>query len=157
MSKTNIPTDIKETAEIRYPEHISVVGGKSDQKQRHNQRIFIEGAEYGYSLRDKIITQQASTIEALKDEIMELRDSKLKDVKEINEQDSKINIMDSMLDELKRQNDSLEAEIERLKGLIVENYKGKIWYSERLYELPGHKGFDMMDNLVNQFKTENNL
>jgi len=38
--------DIATEAEKRYPEQISVVGKDSDRKQRHNQRMFIEGAKW---------------------------------------------------------------------------------------------------------------
>ena len=45
-----IPKEIVDEAEKRYPEMISVIGKNSDRHQRKNQRIFIEGTQFGYQL-----------------------------------------------------------------------------------------------------------
>ena len=150
MSETNIPSDvlnsvlcpsgdIKNVLPLSFENAIRAMQKwaniVSKEKDAEISRAIDTIHEYqkGVQLASEKLTQQASTIEALKDEIMELRDSKLKDVKEINEQ---------------------EAEIERLKELIET-----AWYD--FSALPVHDDFTQeekrLEKVWQQFKTENKL
>lgn len=107
-------------------------------EEKQSEVVNMVTAEYAYNLATQLrmeIESRDKQIEELKAEILELRDSKLKDVKEINE---------------------LEAEKDKLKGLIKKQWE-IIFYST----CPGsvHEGImdELFKNQWQKFKTENNL
>jgi len=102
-----------------------------DEKDQEITKLLGEVVHYQQVGLKKIekIHQQASTIASLEGEIMELRDSKLKDVKEIN---------------------SLEAEIQRLQDAFDNNLKEFMLLGTHAKDLEAEneRMKDQLDNIV---------